>query len=384
MCGPDLRCGSDGGDAAIADMFIPPDVMLPYRPSNDLDPSAVYGIDKPLTATGTTKITIDTDTGAIVDSDGNVRMPGIGQMNGYGYYQTATLGVFSAGSLSLGAGTTLTAHGSRALVLFINGDVTIDGTIDVSAGVCDDGMLAPHCGGPGAGDGGTSTATATGCGPGGKGVANGDTGGGGGALGQSGAAGAQETDEMMAAGGAAGSIGGCPDETLVPLVGGSGGGQGGGGGAGGGGGGAIQISALGTLTISGTIASSGNGGRGASGAGGGGGGAGGAILLEAIDVVLASGVTLAANGGGAGSGSATTSGEAGRRLATAASGGSAGNAGGNGGYRTGAPTTGTPNINDTGGGGGGAGRIRINSQTESATSSSTISPAHTSGGLAMP
>jgi hypothetical protein len=166
---------------------------------------------------------------------------------------------------------------------------------------------------------------------------------------------------------------------IRPLVGGSSGGGGVGGGYGGGGG-AIQIVAVGSLTI-GTGSYITVGGEGAGIDEGGGGGSGGSILLEAPVVTIAG--TLAANGGG-GASSDTSNGADGSNNATAAAGGAASAgfaAGGNGGAGTttaGAAGGAHATTTQAGGGGGSVGRIRINSGTAVATTTAGVfSPALT-------
>jgi hypothetical protein len=174
---------------------------------------------------------------------------------------------------------------------------------------------------------------------------------------------------------------------LRPLLGGSSGGTANGGG--GAGGGAIQISAMGAISVIGDayITTGGQGGasciNGACSAGG----SGGAILLEGTTVNVAG--ILAANGGAGGSGSGggsdalplMTS-----QLPSEAPGGPATDssaAGGNG--SAGSVTAGSPGLAGTesttkpggsisGGGGGGAGWIRVNTPSGMATLTGILSP----------
>jgi hypothetical protein len=171
---------------------------------------------------------------------------------------------------------------------------------------------------------------------------------------------------------------------LRPLEGGASGGGGWDPEGGGGGGGALQLVAVGSITLNAGafINAGGGGGVDASGAAvtTGGGGSGGGVLLEAPNVVLAG--TLAANGGGGG-GSGNEAGGDGTADSTPAAGGPNGtgaSAGGQG--SAGATLAGSPGTADGGpyhgGGGGGAGYIRLNSGTASAaTTGGTISPALT-------
>jgi hypothetical protein len=236
---------------------------------------------------------------------------------------------------------------------------------------------------PGAGGfvGGGYAAGGTGCAPG-TGTAAGAGGGGFGTSGGNGNA---------AVGGAASGCSGYGDLTI--LRGGSGGG-----GAddsnssfvgpmGGGGGGALQLTALGDLTIEGIVNAGGGGGRTSEGnwRNGAGGGSGGAIYLEAPLITLGAQAYLTANGGGGGSGSPGTGGSCGTPATsqdglwtlTPATGSHCGGAyGGNGAAGGTAATNGT-GTNPAGGGGGGSGRIVLRTFSNPLTpsiSTSNISP----------
>ncbi len=196
-------------------------------------------------------------------------------------------------------------------------------------------------GGPASGPGGAfSCGTSVGSPPATNGHNN--AGGGGASSGKGGAGGA---DGSGNAGGVASTA--RADANLVPLFGGCPGGYSGdcgGRAGGGGGGGAVQISAAGALSVTGTISA--QGGAGGSGtnsgcgqsSGGAGGGSGGAVLLEgnSVSAPLANTVVTGGTGGapytyggaGAGGSSGTPNGGTG---ATNAGGGTAG-AGGGGGY----------------------------------------------------
>jgi hypothetical protein len=201
--------------------------------------------------------------------------------------------------------------------LLTTGDVTIAGTINVSA--LDGNGVVPGKGGPGGGDGGLggmlSTAGGRGLGAGGgnPGTASvlagcSSAGGGGAGHGVTGAAGLGVSN--CSVGGGSGSVYG--NMRIFPLTGGSGGGGGGGssnpsalnsGGSGGGGGGSLLIASSGTITVTGTIAANGGKGGGAvpagNYAGNGGGGSGGSIKLMA-DRIDGNGI-ITATGGLAGS-----------------------------------------------------------------------------------
>jgi len=281
--------------------------------------------------------------------------------------------ILRAASFVLGTGHTLRLVGDKPVILAIDGDATIEGTIDASAS------------GATPGAGGNASCT-VGLGQNGQSDTGIDDGAGGGAGGG------------FAAGGGKGGVGdrGGPNDqglggpasmaesdlTLVPLRGGCKGGDGGDGwnggvtGDGGAGGGAVQVSARGTLTVVGTITAGGGGGLGGSGDedGGGGGGSGGAILLEAGDAVSVTG-SLRAHGGGGGGGSGTGSddgadgGDGGAGAASGGLGGDAGGASNGGDGGAGGTATDTDSSNsagspghdgedqglDGGGGGGGGG-----------------------------
>jgi hypothetical protein len=216
--------------------------------------------------------------------------------------------ILRASSFSLGAGHTLVLVGDKPVILAVDGDATIAGTIDASAR-----GLTPGAGGNGA-------------------------------AGQSGSGAAGQTDTQIDDGGA--------------------------------GGGAVQLSARGELTVSGTITAGGGGGGAGTGDedGGGGGGSGGAILLEAAGGLTLDG-SLRAHGGGGGGGAGTGAdpGTPGGDGASAAgSGGAGGDAGGAsnggsgglGGSATDSDPEGSPGAPgangedqgiDGGGGGGGGG-----------------------------
>jgi hypothetical protein len=342
----------------------------------------------------------DTDTGAIT---GLGRAAGSGVIDGIAYGQVITtgnhsLGVFAFQNLTIASGATLHFNGARAVVFLVGGNAIVAGLIDLSGGCYG---KTPSCAGPGGGDGAIYTATAGGCGPGSPGVTDvptgADSGGGGGAFGGSGGNGGTETASGLPfAGGDGGAA--CAPFDLVPLVGGGGGGGGGPGSgtptSGGGGGGGLQLTALGSITISGTINAGGGGGdtgptNASNGGAPGGGGAGGAILLESPSVIVGSGGILAANGGGGGGAAQTVDaggvGQSGQPSTAPALGGSAADgttgSGGNGGSRSAAPGNGgdATDVN-SGAGGGGVGRIFIRT-VGGATISGTTSPPPVAGNV---
>jgi hypothetical protein len=226
--------------------------------------------------------------------------------------------------LTVSNGHVLAITGDKPAVILVAGNVTISSTVHADAS------------GATAGGGGNWSCGSS-AGSNGTGDPSGDGGGGGG--GGFGTNGGKGGDSQ---GGAAGVARGVA--TLVPLLGGCKGGNGGGyASTAGAGAGAIQISAGGTLTVSGTVRA--NGGVGANFAGndggGAGGGSGGAVLLEGY-AVTATGATITASGGRGGDGDGGTNGGAGSTSSAAA--GTAG--------------TGT-NATGSGGGGGGYGRRRV-------------------------
>jgi hypothetical protein len=213
--------------------------------------------------------------------------------------------VWSVGKLTINAGVTLEVVGARPLVVVAAGDVAINGFFAVYGD-----RKRPGPGG---------AAPATGAGKGGNGAkAAGTDASGGGGAGHATAGGA---------GGAQGAVAGGKPGPIVNadgglLVGGAGGGHGGGfpgtctsptRGKGGFGGGALQISAVGQITLASTGVIDAGGGAGLGGCksaapddvitGGGGGGAGGMVVLESpTGVELKGGAEIAAGGGAGGEG----------------------------------------------------------------------------------
>ena len=228
--------------------------------------------------------------------------------------------------LTLGSTRTLRLIGTRPVILAVDGDATISGTIDASASSTT----------PGAG-GNWSCGTAAG----GNGTGSNSSGAGGGGGGGFGTAGGRGGSGGNGSPGVAGVARG--DGNLAPLIGGCNGGIGGGCSAtGGAGGGAFQITVSGTLTVTGTLRSNGgNGGGGCGSEGGGiGGGSGGGIVLEATTLTTGS-ATLQANGGNGGQGAGGPGGGSGS-TSPSNNGSNGNNEGANGGS----------------GAGGGYGRIR--------------------------
>jgi hypothetical protein len=290
--------------------------------------------------------------------------------------------VIRARRLDIPKGDTLTVAGDKPLVLVLEGDSSVDGTLS--------GAASGAKPGPGGGAGAPFVSTAkgyepqTGGGPGGGGTCTcdqhdkDDCAGGAGGYGSKGADGGVEDE----------GNGGCTpppvggstygNKSLVPLQGGSGGASGrntegsaGKPGIGGGGGGAIQLSVQGTLTVSGVINMGGGGGGHSNDdqqqwpGGAGGGGSGGTVLLEAVEILGVG--TVACNGGGGGGGGTHNEkgkdgqdGQPGVTPAKGAPGVQDGKSGGDGAAGTTAPTVGGSGMDAPGGGGGGLGRIRLN------------------------
>ena len=365
---PDLDASGDaaaegsspesGVDAALDAEATRPDAGVLFVPSH------IYP-DYTLTAPS---VHITSDT--IVDtSAGTITLNGAAPAALATMVHSGDVSVWSVGKLAIDSGVTLEVVGSRPLVVVSAGVVLIDGVFAVYSDRKRPGPggAAPSSGAGKGADGIRPTST----------VASG--GGGAGHVTAGGAGGTQGA----AAGGVEGPIVNANDAL---LVGGAGGGNGGGfagnvcsdptRGTGGFGGGALQISAVGKITISSTGVIDAGGGAGLGGCkeglpddhltGGGGGGAGGLVVLEsttAIDLQL--GGEIAAGGGGGGEGGSTldhgADGESGLSQSASISAmggtGNGGGAGGNGGYGTvgtaNSPFGGFGGVVGTGGGGGG-------------------------------
>ncbi len=259
----------------------------------------------------------------------------------------------------------VTVAGTRALAIIANGDVVVQKRIEVSA----KGTTAGAGASATAGRGTKAAASTFGGGGGGFATVGGD------GFGPSAGGAIFGMDPAVFQGGASGGEGGSFTASC---------------GNAGGGGGALQISALGTITILGTLRANGGGGQGGCGVasnGGGGGGSGGAIFLEALKGVSIQG-SLHANGAGGGSGGSGNAmaignpGEDGRNDDKVAVGGAAlvsGNTegiGGNGGIGATAPTAGldNPSGGRSGGGGGAVGRVFIHKLGGAITINGTASP----------
>lgn len=252
--------------------------------------------------------------------------------------------VIAGTTISIADNRRLRAIGARPLVVLATTAITVDGTIDVSAGATTNPFA---CVPP--------TAATNGQG-GAGGSYRGKGGAGGGKVSGLGPASAAATTTVAFRGGCDGGAG-----------------AGGGGGSRGVGGGAIYLIAP-SITINGTLdASGGGGGGGNSASGGGGGGSGGFVGLDGVAITVAAGGRVFANGGGGGEGATPNHGGnsgASGGGASPASGGSGGaNHGGNGGAGSaGATRTGEDGRSggscgrggsSGGGGGGGSGMIYV-------------------------
>jgi hypothetical protein len=344
------------------------------KPSN-FDATSLYDLSQADLSQGG-DLELNTDSGEVRQGGNVVRAGGNAGTEKNGIYWGVVpqpgypeVSVFGVAKLSVQGGEKLVVNGARALALYATGDVSLAGSVTSIP----DGTAA-GAGGYNGGSGASDGASCQG-GEGGKGESwsSRDSGGGGGGHKAKGGDGGDSDGSIPPRDG---GTGGTPvgTDTLVPLRGGCGGGGGGDGGAGGGGGGALQISANGTIAVSGTINMPGGPGKGHTSAGGGGGGAGGAILLEGAAVTVTG--TLAANGGGGGG---YSDGQPGQPSAVNANGGggAANNAAGGKGGALNPESGGTGGVDywNGGGGGGGAGRIRLNALQITTSGAKAISPA---------
>ena len=347
-------------DAGVDNDAARPDAGVVFVPSNILPVYTLTGAS----VTFSVDVEIDTTAGTIkIGAAAPVASPDI--------VQSQTFAVWSVGSFVLGQTATLRVRGGRPLVMVAAGSVVINGYFAAYSEVTLPGDPIRTAGpggfgpalGPGAGGSGAKPGAADSSGGGGAGSAT--AGGIGGVKG-------------AVPGGTAGSM---TSGAGAALLGGGGGGNGGGfvagvcgnRGRGGPGGGAVQISAIGKITIGITAGIDVGGAGGAGGcknngsdqfSGGGGGGAGGMVVLESVaGIELQAGSAIAASGGGGGEGGDGNGfgerGESGIFPSGTALGGNSNNGGngGNGGVGNGilTPTSPGPGLSDaTGGGGGGA------------------------------
>jgi hypothetical protein len=292
-----------------------------YTPNN-FDPRALNFANAPNTTLNCGTTTLDTTPATPTLSNWCGTAPALVVQNQNG---GPSVVVVALTGLTIASGSTLRLVGSRPVVLAVVGDVAIQGSIDANASAAT------------AGAGGNWSCAAS---AGADGTGNSSTGAGGGGGGGFSTTGGQGGPGGSGSQGASGTARG--DANIVPLIGGCNGGRGGGCPSAylAAGGGAVQISASGNVTVSGTVSANGAGGSSGCGSegGGSGGGSGGAVLIEGHTLNIGAG-TLTANGAGGGS----ADGNGGNGSGTA---GTSGSNGGNGG------------ANGGGGGGGGYGRIR--------------------------
>jgi uncharacterized protein YjbI with pentapeptide repeats len=235
-----------------------------------------------------TNVVIDASTGKMSGGSTFVDVPFT--KAGFGTY----VFTFSGITLQSNVEVIVTNAGSGAfgIALLSQSDVIIDGVVDASASAGSASVCGPGLGGTGGG--GEFVENSGGGGGGGFGGNGGNGGGGSGVPGGNGGA---AFNPDITAQLADGSCGGPSGEGLdfSPAV------------SGGDGGGAIEIAAVGLLTVSGSVLANGaNGGDGYAGCGGavgaGGGGSGGAILVRGNSVTVNSGAVLWATGGNGGAG----------------------------------------------------------------------------------
>lgn len=316
--------------------------QFPFEPSNFTegmldDVSAVAGIHLSCPAIINT---VAEDGGITVDSLCLAEPPFKVIAQDGGSHPSAV--VLQLQSFTVADAGSLTIEGERPLIIVVRGDAHLAGRIITRAGANRECAASGIDGtNPGGGGGG------------GFGDFHGASAGGG-----------ENSGDAQAPSG---------NDWLIPLRGGCQGGVGGGGavaGGGGFGGGALQVSAVGTITVNGVVAAPGGGGKGAKGPhGGGGGGSGGALLLEGGYLRLTSSARVTANGGAGGEGSiGSLTGDAGQDgpidSDANAQGGRGIQCAGNGGMgAAGGPSTPglAGDVCGGGGGGGAVGRIRLRS-----------------------
>lgn len=273
LCGPDAGCVRSRDFGYVTSNFFPDDI-----PDASIAPATTF--------TGCT-VEFDTTSNSFVDGGWCNQVKPVP----YVFVQDGGISttVLPMSGLDLQAGSTLIFYGSRPVILAVYGSANIAGVIDARS--FDGGRVGPGGNWSGCGASNGSNALLSG-------------GGGGAGFGTAGA-------RSAGSGGGDGGVA-MSNPLLRPLTGGCIGGRGHDSSnrfeaPGGPGGGAVQISASGTLTVNGTISTSGGGGIGGqSGAmdhnGGGGGGSGGAILLEALQLAVGGGAKLTCNGGAGGGG----------------------------------------------------------------------------------
>jgi len=298
-------------------------------------------------------------------------------------FDGTTYAVMHVPSFSIGSNSYVSVSGPAALIVIVEGDVSIYGVLDASGMAPGDGLRCSALAGSG-----VSSQAATG------------GGGGGGGYGTPGGDGGAGFDATMTSRGSGGQVA-LNGKTLTPLTFGCPGGPGGAagsdgstsGGLGGFPGGAIQISSRTAIAIldPGSVSANGGGGFGGSpgsgapfASGGGGGASGGSILLEAMTIDVGSGGSVCALGGGGGAGGTTEKGDVSGGNANTQSGcsqargatigGGAGGSGAGAQRSAGTGSDGDSSGSAAGGGGGGEGMICLHGTV---TELGTIDPAST-------
>ncbi|MFO0576807.1 MAG: hypothetical protein U1A78_22630 [Polyangia bacterium] len=239
-------------------------------------------------------LTIDTDQ--LTLSTPGVSVTGVARPQSSGQAATPEIAVFTFDTISIGKPVALTVRGARALALLSKDNLTVAGALTFT-GTSAVGN-SPGAGRLSGGDGGRGGAVKGAAGMPGTGF--GGSGGGGGQPGTNTVGGSGGGGGSAVAGGANSPRPphGTPGAALPPLtqvLQGGGGGGGAGhrsdatlgelpGGGGGAGGGAVELGALGDLTVTDPIVVDGSSGAGTSGGEGGGGG-GGALYLHAAKTV---------------------------------------------------------------------------------------------------
>src|SRR6185295_5016986 len=174
-----------------------------------------------------------------------------GSIVGFG---PGSIAVFSFDQLTIPIGVTFTVTGNRMLAFLSAGDMSIASAISVNGGAGGTGQTGPGTGGMAvAGSGSGDTGGGPGNGTNSRGGAGNGPGGGTGGRGSSDGAGGAAYGNLLlqlAPGSGGGGAGGASSAS-------------GGGGGGGGGGGALELGAMGTLSLSATLSANGaNGGQG--------------------------------------------------------------------------------------------------------------------------
>lgn len=278
---------------ALAVAVIPPSVAV----ATPLNISSFVSLGAFPSQSGTYSVTYDVNTNS-------VRL--VGPSTSIVAVQYNSTAVFTFDAISIPASMTIiSSPGQKSIAFLSKSNITVDGLINIggSAGLQGPGgALKSGTAGPGGGDD---------RGRGGEGSGWGSSVGGGGGGGYGGTGG--RGGEKPSAGGSHyyGGSGSNFGNLATTLLGGGNGGTGGHvlaniyyGAGGGGGGGAIELGAIGAVTIAGqgVLASGGNGGRGdqtvSQPAGGGGGGAGGGVLVHGDSVAFLSSIDVRGGAGG--------------------------------------------------------------------------------------